>query len=294
LRPLLRVRRAALRDYLRERGAAWRIDASNADLSLPRNRLRAEVVPVLERVQAGAAVKLAQLAELARGWTAPRRAAWEEALEAAVEAGEGGEWLSLEVLIGAPQAERRALLAAWLRGSVARLSRPHVERAADLAERGPVGRSLSLPGDRVLFRDRDALWLGPAPGPRFPEPLDRWLDPPRGLECAERDLRLEWRALGPDPSVLEGWAVARGSRVRVRSPQPGDAIRITAGGAPRPLRELFARSAWPRRRRARSVVVEHDGRVVWVPGLALATPAHALRHGWKLVIGRLSTPGDSC
>jgi tRNA(Ile)-lysidine synthase len=301
LRPLLGVRRQVLRDYLRARGASWREDASNSNLELPRNRLRAEVLPALERVQGDAVAKLARLADQARIWGLPRRTAALEQLEATLEPGDGGQWLPLEVLARAGPGGARALLAAWLgsRAGAERLSSRHVERAARLAERAASGRALSLPGGLALFRDRDALWLGPAPGPRFPAPFERWLDPPQDLECPARGLALRWQRLDWQPLETgapgpAGWALAPGSRVRVRSPAAGDSIARAPGCEPRPLRALFARAAWTRRQRARALVVEHDGRVVWVPGLALATPAHELRHGWKLVADRLSTPGDSC
>ena len=51
LRPLLGVRREELRQYLQQRGLDWREDESNADLSIPRNRLRADVLPVLEEAR---------------------------------------------------------------------------------------------------------------------------------------------------------------------------------------------------------------------------------------------------
>jgi hypothetical protein len=145
-----------------------------------------------------------------------------------------------------------------------------------------------------LFRDRDALWLGPAPGPEFPARVERWLEPPESLDCAERELGFSWRRLGRAADASPGWPVAKGERVRVRSPLPGDAIELRAGAEPRPLRALFARATWSRRRRARAVVVEHCGRVVWVPGLVCATPVADVRQAWKLVARRLSTPPGSC
>ena len=293
LRPLLGVRRAAVREYLAARDEAWREDVSNADLALPRNRLRAEVLPALARVQPDAVAKLAQLADQARVWALPRRRAALE-LDLALECADGGVWLPLAVLQRASEPERRALLADWLGGGGGdpAPTRLHVERAALLAERGETGRALSLPGARALFRDRDALWLGPAPGPRFPARLERWLDPPEVLRCPERDLCFSWQLLELDGGDRAGWPIAPGVRVRVRSPAPGDAIR--SGGRTHALRELFAHAQWPRRRRARALVVEQDGSVVWVPGLARATPAHELRQGWNLVAGPLSTPGESC
>jgi len=49
VRPLLTVRRSDVSAYLHEQRLAFRIDASNDDLHFTRNRLRREVLPMLER-----------------------------------------------------------------------------------------------------------------------------------------------------------------------------------------------------------------------------------------------------
>ena len=49
VRPLLGCRDAELKEYLRKYGEEWREDASNADVSIERNKVRHEVIPFLER-----------------------------------------------------------------------------------------------------------------------------------------------------------------------------------------------------------------------------------------------------
>ena len=49
VRPLLGCRDAELRAYLRRYGETWCEDASNADTSIERNRVRHKVIPFLER-----------------------------------------------------------------------------------------------------------------------------------------------------------------------------------------------------------------------------------------------------
>jgi tRNA(Ile)-lysidine synthase len=50
IRPLLEVSREELREYLRSQSEPWVEDETNADLSNPRNRVRHDVLPHLERV----------------------------------------------------------------------------------------------------------------------------------------------------------------------------------------------------------------------------------------------------
>ena len=66
VRPVLGLRRTEVEAYLRERGQAWREDATNRDLSLTRNRVRHELMPVLRGFNPGADVALARLSEIAR------------------------------------------------------------------------------------------------------------------------------------------------------------------------------------------------------------------------------------
>src|SRR5882724_4169134 len=66
-RPLLGIRRAALRAYLQEKRQKWREDASNRDKTRTRARIRHKLMPFFENTFQGPIVEhLCQLAELAR------------------------------------------------------------------------------------------------------------------------------------------------------------------------------------------------------------------------------------
>jgi tRNA(Ile)-lysidine synthase len=67
VRPLLGIRRDDLRAYLRGRGQDWREDASNADQTRLRARIRAQLLPVLESdFSSGIVQHLSSLARFAR------------------------------------------------------------------------------------------------------------------------------------------------------------------------------------------------------------------------------------
>jgi tRNA(Ile)-lysidine synthase len=67
VRPLLGVRRADLRVYLRAKKQKWREDATNQDTGRTRARIRKKLLPLLEReFQKGVVEHLASLAEFAR------------------------------------------------------------------------------------------------------------------------------------------------------------------------------------------------------------------------------------
>jgi tRNA(Ile)-lysidine synthase len=80
VRPMLGVRRAEVETFLRGRGQAWREDATNRDVSLTRNRVRHELMPVLRGFNPGVDAALARLAEIARDEEAYWRAEVERVL----------------------------------------------------------------------------------------------------------------------------------------------------------------------------------------------------------------------
>lgn len=65
-RPLLRLRKSELSQYLMRKGVNWREDSSNAVADNPRNALRLNVLPQIERCYPSAAKSIGRYAELAR------------------------------------------------------------------------------------------------------------------------------------------------------------------------------------------------------------------------------------
>lgn len=292
LRPLLRVRRGEIRRYLRERELRWCEDASNADLRIPRNRVRAQVLPLLEAIHPGALERLAALAAHGRELASWLAASADPALTAAIEAGEGGLWIDPDPLQRLePPCEARALAGLLsLAGLRAELSSLHLRRVRGFLREAGEGKALSLPRRTVLLRDGDRFWLGPEPGPRTPAAFRARLHPPTGLELPERGVRLIWcRAdaaarddVGGSPLLLP--APLPGPLI-ARSPEPGDTMQENARALP--LSDLFARARWSRRDRARAVVVELSQQVIGVLG-----PRGALRprRDRTLVDGRVTDP----
>ncbi len=64
LRPLLQVSGGELREALRDDGQSWREDATNAEDTYLRNRVRHQLIPLMENLAPGASERIAQSAEL--------------------------------------------------------------------------------------------------------------------------------------------------------------------------------------------------------------------------------------
>jgi len=209
-RPLLRMRRAELRDYLRERGLEWREDPSNELTCYDRNYIRHEVWP---RVSARfgradeALLRYSQSQQAddeALGGLAGTRIVAD--LRFAPLFG-----MRAEPLLAAPKALRRRALRAVLEHLGLRPERRYIE----LAERALAGESVSL-GPFVLRHSRGGVvWVPPEPdllavanppsglAPRLARPGDRLRV--RGVSKRLVDFLAE---NGVPPELRRVWPVA--------------------------------------------------------------------------------------
>ena len=148
VRPLLEVRRAALQQVAEEQGWAWREDSSNTSSAYLRNRIRHEVLPLLDDLRPGTTRHLQALAER----TADLRIALNPLIEAAWNDVEKvpGQW-DLDAL------QRNPLAREALRRALGEQGWSHAQasQVLGLAE-GKVGAKVHGPQGTVV-RERDHL-----------------------------------------------------------------------------------------------------------------------------------------
>jgi tRNA(Ile)-lysidine synthase len=162
VRPLLGVRREEVEAFLRHRGQSWREDATNRDVSLTRNRVRHELMPVLHGFNPEVDRALARLAEIARDeeafWRAevgrvlpqvvlPGKAVrgGGRAVSTAPAGGQSSEFgIELERLRPLPEALRRRVLRAAVRGLGVRLT---AEETGKVLALGGMGGAVEMKGE---------------------------------------------------------------------------------------------------------------------------------------------------
>ena len=257
-RPLLAVSREEIRAWLVERGQDWREDATNADLSNDRSRIRCELLPLMEKLRPGAAEHLCALGQ---------------------EAGEAAEYLGQQArkvleeegvskdnpvfpgqrLGELPPALASAVIRESLKtalGSLTDVSRAHTEAVKALAS-GPSGRRTELPAGVTVVHDFDRLRIGPAKlSAPAPLPVIRFTVIPaeKAGEIAENDC-LKWFAYDKIKELPT-----------VRRRHPGDRIAVYADGRHRSLQDLFIDLKIPADERAGVPLVAAGSEVLWVPG----------------------------
>lgn len=139
LRPLLERSREEIRALLQRTEVPWREDPSNADRSKPRGRIRHEVLPVLEAMRSGAAVRASRSARRLQG------AAKALSVQAKRQMTGEGPWSRAQL-----RRVPREALALALHRLVRAASEAHVERAVEAIRSANVRPRRCALGSRQL------------------------------------------------------------------------------------------------------------------------------------------------
>jgi tRNA(Ile)-lysidine synthase len=169
VRPILHLRRAELRRYLKQRKQTWREDATNRDTSKTRARIRAKLIPLLEKqFQAEVVAHLATLAEQAREDEEFLDAIAASKLASALDDSQDTLRIRVDDLAG--HAIQKALRGRMVRkivrackGRDGELGAPHVAAVLHLAEHGENGKTLVLPGGVEVRREKNTVSFHSAP-----------------------------------------------------------------------------------------------------------------------------------
>jgi tRNA(Ile)-lysidine synthase len=270
LRPLLGATRADVRRFLAERDLPFLVDRTNADLRFVRNRVRRVLLPLLEaefNPRIGGA--LAALAERLRDEDDFLAAAAATRLASLALSGA----LSTAVASEPPALARRIVRAWLMHGARPAPAASHVARVLRLA--GGRGRgTIAVPGPARVLREGDRLVCRPgreATPRRFSLPVEPGLavsHPDGGwrvqLTAPRRRAPEERRAPDAAHAIFDADELPSG--LVVRSPAPGDRLRMLAGGT-RKLQDVLVDAKVPREARPSVPVLAAGEDILWVPGL---------------------------
>ena len=285
VRPLLEVERAALRAFLGQRGEPFREDATNADVSIPRNRVRHELIPFLRsHFSPGVVGVLAREAALARQDEEFLQA---EAIKLAARIvlfEDDAIRIDIAGLRDASPALSSRVVQAALQHQAGRkpIAFDHIERVLALAGGGS---AVSLPGQTAvrtggsIVLSRRLVHRSPdrEGGNSFAFPLSI----PGEVELGPQRLAVGAERLPALSGVAPKWA-GRGTEVGiaeasvhlplgVRSRRPGDRFTPLGGPGARKLQDfLVDRKVARDARDWVPLVVDGRDRIVWVVGQSVA------------------------
>jgi tRNA(Ile)-lysidine synthase len=293
IRPLLNIERGALREYLEALREAWREDATNLDLAIPRNRVRHELIPYLaSRFSSSVTPVLARAAALAQEDEDFLR---DRAIEVAARIVLTNERSHIAIDCAALRAAPRALSSRVLLQALEQLaggkaiSFEHVDALSRLEP----GQAVSLPGQDAA-RTAEVLVLRARPrGRRSSAVVNRAPEPDGGNEFgvslsipgevhleasgvvvgAERleapaGRQRQWRGRGAEVGIAAELPILP---LAVRTRRPGDRFHPLGAPGARKLQDFLVDRKVPRAERDMvPLVVDGRDRIVWVVGQAVA------------------------
>ena len=280
LRPLLAATRVEVEAYLGRLGQDWREDSSNRHLTFTRNRIRHELLPLLESWNPRLREHLAQMAQLARDeeiwWQAEvLRWAGQLILPGRPVRGGGrasaGDGLALDVtrLVALAPALERRLLRHCAEQLGAAIDFPATEALRLLAHTGHAGQKLQLAGGLRAERTPRELRLALA-GEKAAEPVPEYsVAIPGEVTAPAFGVRLRIEA-----DATPGKAESR--MATLRNWRPGDRVRLRYSSGPHKVKEVLERLRVTGASRALWPVLEAEGRIVWMRGVELE-PAREIR-----------------
>jgi len=279
IRPLIDCSRAEIEAFAREHRLEYRQDRTNLERKYLRNRVRLELLPLLEDYRPHVVARLARTARmLGEAADYLEQIALKRLEELILH--EDDERLVLDrqgLLKEEPivkgfilrEAVRRA------RGTLKDIEFIHLQKMLELAEGEAPRAELHLPGQLRFRRLGERLSITPMQGEAEPEPfefplhlgenlLDKigWLfilkevEPARGFvedplrELIDRD-RIK------EPFLIRNW-------------RPGDRLRPLGMAGTKKIQDLFVDSRVPQEERARAPLLCDQQGIVWVVGLRLS------------------------
>ena len=298
VRPLIDSARDELRAWLDAHGIRFVEDETNTDVSLKRNAVRHRLMPVLrEHFGPSVAGALARHADVAREDDSTLSEAAAAISSRAMETGPTEVSLDWRALSDVPPAMRRRVVRTALHAAgVREPGLDHVLAAVELAE--AAGAGAALPGGvRASFRAGRLVLTRPGLTDRTGASFSYALSVPGSVWIPEAGRRLDVRLAGSEAPEAVGRLAAPGpgsavvsadgldASLTVRSWRAGDRLRpLGLGGRRKKLQDLFTdRKVPPAERHRLPLVVDADGRIVWVPGHAI-DEAYRVTEGTRAVL----------
>ena len=277
LRPLLEAGRGDIEAYCRAHGLSYVTDSTNLADIYARNRLRHQVLPVLNGLNprfVQAAAGAAELLTLDREFL-------EAQAQTLLDRARNRWGLEADTLRRAHESIRSRAVKRFLEeAGCGRLERGHILEAMALLEGG--GR-ISLPGGVEAFCAQGVLWAGkPSPIPPYQRPVRLGENPLPGgktlilrekiwseTENPEKIQNLLFKNL-LDYDIMAKTIVARNRR-------PGDRFAPAGRGLSKPLKQIFQELRVPEPLRDGLPVLVCGGELAWCQGAGAAEGFQAER-----------------
>jgi tRNA(Ile)-lysidine synthase len=267
VRPLLCASRAEVESYLESLGQSWREDATNLDRRFLRNRVRHELLPLLEQ-EYNPKIRevLSDTSEIARG----EEEYWQPIVDQQIRLRTNVEGLAIDGFADLPLALQRRVVKRFVENKGIALDFEHVEKV----RRCVLGElpCAELPRSWLVVAEGGSLQLrAPAQDPSQPIAYEYLLPVPGEVRIVELGVTLRAQIVGAEfaRELPAGELLAAdllGGEVLIRNWQPGDRFHPAHSRSGEKLKRLFGEKRIPAQERLGWPVALCDDQIVWVRG----------------------------
>jgi tRNA(Ile)-lysidine synthase len=280
IRPLIEVSRGVIESYLEGRGLKYVTDTTNLEPRYLRNRIRLELLPLLQEYQPRIVNLLGQTAGIMRNdeaWLEEMAKAWVKGQD---EPGDGREIrFHLSSFKKLPEALKNRVIRYALRdigGSLRRVSLRHIEAVRRLAVAGKPQAMANLPNHITVRKDYDRLVFDvvkdseaqgfccflDGPGTFYLDALGCTISLEEMVSSALTDMNASpWTAFLSAEKLTYP--------VMIRNFLPGDRFVPLGMSGHKKLKDFFIDLKLSSKVRAQIPILTHSNSIVWVCGLRI-------------------------
>lgn len=281
IRPFIELFKDEILAYLDENGLKSRLDASNEDTALLRNRIRLELIPNLLSYNPQFKYSLLKTIEAVREDHVYLEKHSSKAFNALAQVKPDEVRFPIEDITREAKALQRRLVRqaiCTVKGDLRQIEFKHIEAVLDGIEGGPAGLGIDLPGEVYIFAEYDWLVvkLKPAQGRVVEQLREVELKVPgvaeldlggTSIEASLQDVQGLKIDKSADAAYLDADTLP--GKLKIRSRKPGDSFRPLGMAKEKKLQDFFVDEKIPKRQRDLVPVVLSDDTIVWVAGFRI-------------------------
>jgi tRNA(Ile)-lysidine synthase len=280
VRPLLDITRGEIEAYLTERHLNWREDSSNRDTTFLRNRIRHELLPLLERYNPAVRKTLATTAGILSEEDALLEAHTLQAAELVCLFTGVTATCSISLLHSYPAALQRRLIRLMLSrlaGNLDHITHRHLENILRMCRAARPNLRTNLPQNLVALKEYDRLVIK-APDKTATETVEIIIAGPGSYQMPDGSLlRIEISPPPADPAGNLATAYFDGERMpfpwHIRTFCPGDRIQPLGMSGRKKVKDIFIDEKVPLSRRTLTPLLFCGSELIWIVGLRTSHPA---------------------
>lgn len=295
-RPLLFATRAEIISYLSEIEQEYRTDSTNSDVAYDRNRIRHQILPVLQEINPEAYHHIMKSMEMLRPILKQHFEEMDEILNLVMD--EDKDLICAKVL-ALNQEVRQEIMHEWVRYHSTHakdLGQKHIEALVDLLSK-EVGKSISIPGARVVRSYHTLKYVDGTQIQMKEDGIIQWkfdsaITFPEMLPGQSELIDVgtyEMKVMLYSVNELETSEIQEltytkcfdydkiQDNIQIRNRMTGDRIAVLKHGSKK-LKDYFIDAKIPRELRDGAIVLADEQRILWVVGDRMAEDYKVDKH----------------